>query len=80
MTSTVLPLDNSQEDLSQILDKADIIHDFTLLPISTGMERLAIFCVTHLLEEAHFFDEVDRVPSASHLEGVDVCDMGILST
>ena len=62
VTSSVLALNNSKENLTQILDKADLVHDFTLLPISTGMERLVIFCVTHLLEEAHFFDEVDRVP------------------
>lgn len=50
------------------MKQVDVQREFSLMPISTGMESLVIMSVENLLVEAKFFDEDDRVTSE-----IDLC-------
>lgn len=73
VTSTMISINEMGE--SKLLDKANPLMDFASLPIATGMERLVIFCVAHLMTESGLDD--DELEKVEHAK--DVCDMTAIS-
>lgn len=61
------------------MKEVDLQREFSIMPISTGMERLVILCVENILTEIQFFDEIDRVPSMIDFDEALACDMTAIS-
>ena len=57
--------------------ETDPMRHFTLMPIASGMERLVVMCMTHLLTETNYAEDNQRV--WVELGHASACDMTIFS-
>ena len=55
----------------------DPMKHFTLMPIASGMERLVVMCMTHLLTETNFDEDNQRI--WVEMGHASACDMTIFS-